>query len=255
MRRVLFMILVGTFYTTTNIRGHILLHRGVLKYVTTTELRDLYRAKKVSNIEMYKTPMPYEPYTAYDIIPIKVKITDTGNQSFAKCKKECMTPSLVVLCAKNDNDKVVRFWDNCKYYTLGYSEFFKYLKEYSCARCNFTIIDGKIEESTEEHVALLKDYTLSKIESVSDAWNTVCQDMLGMYKFTFGSHEKTLVNNSSLDDSSDFIYACYLDKDTRKFTFYRMYKNGVREKANFTSGQKKYLMDIFNNIISHGKPY
>lgn len=244
------MILVGTFSTTNNRNGHILLHNGVLKYVTTKELRDLYRNKQVSNIEMYSKPVSY---FVYDVIQIRVKITDIGNQSFAKCKKISMTPNLVVLCAMND--KVVRFWHKCKYFNLGYTEFFNYLKEYCCAYCNFSIIDGKIEATTKEPVAVLKGYNVSKIESVADAENAICQDMLEMYKFTFGGNVKTLINSPSLDNSSDYIYACYMIKDTGKFTYYRMYPNGVREKANFTSEQKKYLVYVFNNILKHGTPY
>ena len=256
------MVLVGSFMINSDERfelsynvkkreklcGQILLHNGVLRYVAVKEFRNLYWEKQLSNVELSIKPLVYY---SHDVELVRLKLIVMGKQSFAQSKKICLTPSLVVLCAMND--KVIKFWRNCKYYTLGYTEFINYLTEHNCEYCNFSIDGGKIEITTDEKVAWLKDYSVSKIESVLNAHLAKYHNMLGMYKFTFPGNVSSLDNNITATKEYGYIYACYKDKETGKFTYYRMYSNGVREKANFTGKQKKYLRGIFNRLLETGR--
>ena len=246
------MILVGTFHTTDNRSGHILLDRGSLKYVSTLELKKLYKEKRVSNIEMFTRPVSYY---VYDIIQIRVRIFSVGKQSLARCKKICLTPNLVIVCAMND--RVVRFWHNCNYYNLYIEDFITYLNEHRCAYCNFSIVDNNIMVTTNEKVVTLGDCKVSRIESVDKAILATCEDLLEVYRIQYPGNVDYLIHTSGEDFQRDdaYIYECIVDKATGKYTFYRKYKNGVKEKANYTSEQKKYLKQTFESIIKTGLPF
>ena len=243
------MILVGTFSTTGNKSGHILLDKGVLKYISTLELRKLYREKRISNIELFTRPVSYY---VYDIIQIRLKVFTVGNQSYAKCKKVCMTPNLVVVCSMND--KAVRFWHNCNYYNLYIEDFIKYLHENQCAYCNFSVVNNEIIITTTEKVATLGDCRISRIESIYKAELATCEDLGEMYRLQYPGNVDYLIHTSGEDFQGDdaYIYECIVDKMNGKYTFYRKYKNGVKERANYTSEQRKYLKQTFEGIIKRG---